>query len=444
MQPGDIVAKVRAAGIVGAGGAGFPTHVKLGARVDTVIANGAECEPLLRVDQQLMARFADDLVRGMVLAREATGAQRAVIALKRKYHDAEDALRAALGRSGVELFLLDNFYPAGDEQTLVAEVTGRTIPEGGIPLAAKVVVSNVSTLMQVAAAVDRDEPVVDRWVTVTGAVRQPVTVACPVGTPVAALIARAGGSTLPDGQWVYLAGGPMMGSVQTDTTRPVSKTDGGIIVLPADHYLVRKKELSFAQQAKKARSSCVQCVACTDVCPRYLLGHGLKPHVVMRAIGYGVNLSDDILKMVFLCCECGACTYYGCPMDLTPGAINSALKKQLAAKGVRGPQGKEAPAPSDLRPLRKLPVKRLISRLHLGEYDVPAPLDETPLAVREVVIPLKQHVGMPAQATVSKGATVARGEVIGEIPADQLGARVHASIDGTVSAVTAGAVTIRK
>ncbi|HNW93649.1 MAG TPA: SLBB domain-containing protein [bacterium] len=442
MRATDIVARVRAAGIVGAGGAGFPTHVKLGATVDTVIANGAECEPLLRVDQQLMVRDAALLVRGMVLAREATGAPRAVIALKRKYHAAEHALRAALGSSGVELFLLDNFYPAGDEQTLVNEVTGRTIPEGGIPLAAKVVVSNVCTLTQIARAVDDGEPVVDRWVTVTGAVAQPGTFCCPVGTPVSALIARAGGSTLPAGQWVYLAGGPMMGSVQSDVSRPVGKTDGGIVVLPADHYLVRKKQLSFLQQAKKARTACVQCVACTDVCPRRLLGHNLKPHVIMRAIGYGVHLSDETLRMAFLCCECGACTYFGCPMDLTPGAINSAIKRELAARGVKGPQGTAAPELSPLRKFRKIPVKRLISRLQLGAYDVDAPMADAPLTVPAVTIPLKQHVGAPAQATVTAGAAVTRGQVIGEIPEGKLAARVHASITGTITSVSATAVTI--
>lgn len=443
MRAAEIVARVREAGIVGAGGAGFPTHVKLGAAVDTVIANGAECEPLLRVDQQLMVRDAALLVRGLVLAREATGATRAIIALKRKYHDAEQALRDALGSSGVELYLLENFYPAGDEQTLVGEVLGRTIPEGGIPLAARVVVSNVSTLMQIARAVDDGVPVTDRWVTVAGAVARPGTFLCPVGTPVSALIAQAGGSTLPDGQWVYLAGGPMMGSVQTDTARPISKTDGGIVLLPADHYLVRKKNLSFIQQAKKARTACVQCVACTDVCPRYLLGHKLKPHVIMRAIGYGVHLTDETLKMAFLCCECGACTYFGCPMDLTPGAINSALKKELAARGVKGPQGGAAPEMSPLRKMRKIPVKRLISRLNLGQYDVDAPIAEAPVAVREVRILLKQHVGAPAQATVRKGDRVKRGAVIGEIPEGQLGARVHASIDGTVSSVSATDIVIK-
>ena len=147
----EIIERVKAAGIVGAGGAGFPTHVKLGASVDTVIANGAECEPMLCADQHVMARYPGEVVAGLRLAMTATGAERGIIALKREYKAAIDALAKAIaGQSDLELFLMDSFYPAGDEYILVYDAVGRLVPEGGIPLEVGVVVQNVGTLLQIA------------------------------------------------------------------------------------------------------------------------------------------------------------------------------------------------------------------------------------------------------------------------------------------------------
>jgi len=436
-----IVARAREAGIVGAGGAGFPTHVKLAANVDTVIGNGAECEPLLRVDQQLMAIEPEAVVKGLALAREATGAQRAILALKRKYHDALQALRAPAADFGVEIFPLDNFYPAGDEITLIREVIDRSIPAGQIPLAGQTVVSNVGTLYNLAMADSAQTPVTHRWVTVAGAVKTPQTFIAPIGISISELIRAAGGASVE--RWVYLAGGPMMGSVQTNLERTLAKTDSGIIVLPEDHYLIKKKRLSFSKMAKKARTVCVQCVACTDVCPRYLLGHDLRPHVIMRQVGYGMQLDAETLRSVFLCCECGACTYFACPMDLSPGAINGYLKRELASQGIRGPQGTSEPPASLLREFRKIPVKRLISRLHLGHYDLPAPLLPEPLKPKLVRLALQQHIGSPAEPVVEKGTKVKTGDLIAEIPVDKLGARLHASIDGMVNRVTKQFIEIK-
>ena len=163
----DIVEKVKAAGVVGAGGAGFPTHVKLSATVDTVIANGAECEPLLHADQHLMARYPEVIVRGLRLAMQATGAERGIVALKAEYEEATAALQRALdGNDKVSLHLLGNFYPSGDEFVLVYDVLARVVPEGGIPLEVGVVVNNVGTLFNVARAAE-DISVTHRYLTVT-------------------------------------------------------------------------------------------------------------------------------------------------------------------------------------------------------------------------------------------------------------------------------------
>ena len=253
----DVVASVRANGVVGAGGAGFPTHVKLAAKADTVIANGAECEPLLACDQTLMARQAGEVVAGLRLAMEATGAAQGIIALKAEYKEAVAALRSALQGAGgdpaLRLHFLEPVYPAGDEFVLVREVLGRSVPEGGIPPNVGVVVQNVATLANIAAAV-RGKPVTHRWITVAGEVNEPRTVLAPVGTPIADLIERAGGlrgvagnggatrtaSLSAQGDLAVVTGGPMMGKIAWDVGQPVARTTSGVIVLKRKSAVVRQ------------------------------------------------------------------------------------------------------------------------------------------------------------------------------------------------------------
>ena len=188
----NLLGLVEQAGVVGAGGAGFPTHVKLKAQADTVIINGAECEPLLRVDQQLMALRAGDLLDALDLLVEQVGASQGVVALKEHYHAAVEALERELSRHPrLRIHRMGAFYPAGDEQVIVYEVTGRVVPEGGIPLNVGVVVSNVETALNVLAAVRHQAPVIEKYVTLTGAVRTPKTVKVPLGITVAEALALA-------------------------------------------------------------------------------------------------------------------------------------------------------------------------------------------------------------------------------------------------------------
>ncbi|MCX6356357.1 MAG: SLBB domain-containing protein [Candidatus Aureabacteria bacterium] len=263
----NIVDQVRRAGVVGAGGAGFPAWKKMSARAEFVVANGSECEPLIRVDQQLMTVFAGEVVEGMKLVMQATGARKGVIALKEKYHKAVIALQGCPGRDGIEIHRLENYYPAGDEQALVCDVLGRVVPEGGIPLDIGVVVQNVGTLINIARSV-RGEAVTHRWLTVAGAVRKPATLLAPVGASVADLLAAAGGVTATP--YVVLDGGPMMGA---EAGGAVKKTTTSLIVLPADHKVIRYKRKPLELDVKSARSACEGCRFCTDMCPRFLLGH---------------------------------------------------------------------------------------------------------------------------------------------------------------------------
>ncbi|SMC36200.1 SLBB domain-containing protein, partial [Sporomusa malonica] len=208
----DIVTNVKTAGVVGAGGAGFPTHVKLAAKADIYIVNAAECEPMLRTDQQLAARYPELLLQGLTQAMEATGAKEGIIALKAKYQAAIKALEPLLPPQ-IRIEILRDIYPAGDEVITIWLTTGRRVPPGGIPLHIGVVVNNVQTLINVAKAM-QGEAVTTKTLTVTGAVKSPVTVTVPIGTAMAEVLALAGGATCA--QPAYIDGGPMMGKVMTD------------------------------------------------------------------------------------------------------------------------------------------------------------------------------------------------------------------------------------
>lgn len=189
----DLLEKIMAAGIVGCGGAGFPTHAKLNCTVEYLIVNAAECEPLLRTDRYLMLNRAPEIVSAMELVAETVKARKLYIALKETYTDEIASLNAAIAakNSRVEIFPLKNFYPAGDEQIMVLEVTGRTVPPGGIPLDVGAVVSNTATMCGIYDA-SRDIPFTDKYLTVTGAVAHPMIVKAPLGTSFRECIEQAG------------------------------------------------------------------------------------------------------------------------------------------------------------------------------------------------------------------------------------------------------------
>ena len=438
----DILETIKEAGVVGAGGAGFPTHVKLVCRAEIVIANGAECEPLLNVDQYAMRDFADEIVAGLNAAMQATGAKRGVICTKEHYHDAVESLqRAVQGKDGISLKLMKSTYPAGDEQVMVYEVTGKVVPTGGLPIDASAVVLNVTTLCNIHRAM-QGIPVTNKSVTVTGEVSSPVTLEVPIGTSYQTLIDRAGGPKQSDG-FVALIGGPCMGALESDWSKPVTKTTGGIIVLRADHPLVATKTDDFARDVKLAKAVCCQCSLCTQMCPRNALGLKVEPHKAMRAAANndGALLGD--VNGVFSCCNCGLCTYYACNFGLNPAAMMTRMKEGLSRAGVK-PEKKIAYPVDAGYHLTKLPVYRLESRMDMARFEANAPLVREELAVSGVTIPLKMHIGAPAEPAVSVGARVKRGDLIARIPEGKMGANVHASIDGTAAAVDGQSIRIER
>lgn len=435
----EISTKVRSAGVVGAGGAGFPTHVKLDAKAEIYLVNGAECEPMLRTDQQLAAKYPELLIRGLMYGMKATGAKEGIIALKAKYQPAIKALTPLLPK-GVRIEILRDVYPAGDEVITIWMATGRRVPPGGIPLNIGVVVNNVQTMMNVAKAMD-GEAVTTRTLTVTGAVRSPLTVTVPIGTPLSELLALAGGPTCDP--VAFIDGGPMMGKIVHDLSSPVTKTTGGLIALPADHLVVGRKEKSMQSVLRTAKTICEQCSYCTELCPRHLIGHELSPHLIVRSTNYNYLGDPKVICSALTCSECGVCEAYACILGISPKQINVALKQQLREKGIRyqGELKNEDPMAEN----RLVPMSRLVSRLNLKPWYPPEALLLPEIYMpKRVSILLKQHVGAPSVPVVKVGDSVKKGQLIAEIAKDALGAQLHASIDGTVEQITPQAIIIKQ
>ncbi len=428
----NLADQVKQAGVVGAGGGGFPTHVKLAAKADTVIANGAECEPLLHKDAIIMETNAAEMVKGMQLAMEAVGAKEGVVGIKAKKKHAVEAVQAACQGTSVRVQLLGDYYPAGDEYDLVYAVTRRLIPPGGIPINVGVVVNNVETFVNIAAAAT-GKPVTTKLVTIAGAVNSPVTLRVPIGTTYRDVLPAAGGLTTDDP--VLVIGGLMMGQTTDDLDTPITKTATGVVILPREHHVIQRKLKPPKAQAQIGKSACDQCRYCTEYCPRYLLGYAVEPHQVMRSLAFTATGAEYWNQWAALCCSCGLCTLYACPEELFPKEACDDSKSEMRRAGLKW-TGPTEVKPHPMHEGRRVPIKTLTRKLQVQQYDQPAPLRQESLTPARLVLPLKQSAGSPCMPKVNAGARVSAGQVIGEPAEKALGALLHAPMNGTVSEVT--------
>lgn len=437
----EIVRAVREAGVVGAGGAGFPAHVKLEADAEYVLANGAECEPLLHKDAELTETYVDQVLRGMEFSMQATGADKAIFGIKAKRTRTVALLEEATKSKKIKVQLFGDYYPAGDEFVLVYECTGRLIPPGGIPLQVGTVVHNSETLYNIAEAVE-GRSVTRKILTIAGEVATPMSMAVPVGITLREAIDIAGGPTTHD--YSVFVGGLMMGKLVEDLSQPVTKTTGGLIVLPTSHRLVQRVLTPNKAMHRIGKSACDQCSYCTEFCPRYLLGYDVQPHKVMRTLGFTASGKHNWSKWADLCCACGLCTLYSCPEDLFPKeACDQAIadRKDAGLERWLGPSTEVKAHPMEGG--RHVPLKALMQKLGVTSYNVPAPWHDIDYEARKVTLPLSQHVGTPSEAVVRAGDKVRAGQLVADIPEGKLGARIHSSIEGTVTTVN-GAVIIEK
>jgi Na+-translocating ferredoxin:NAD+ oxidoreductase RnfC subunit len=399
----------------------------MSAKAETFLVNAAECEPLLHKDKELLLHHAPEMLKGLRICMERVGARRSVIGIKSKYEEVIQALQTQVPND-VEVFPLSDTYPAGDEFILVYDVTGRVIPPGRLPLDVGSVVSNVETLINVGVGL----PVTHKYLTVAGAVHNPVTLRVPVGISIGECIAAAGGATVPE--IAVLMGGSMMGRLAPSLEEPVTKTTGGLIVLPSGHMLIARYRRPWAHADRIGKSACDQCSFCTELCPRHLLGHPIEPHQAMRALMFAPE-KDRMIAGTLYCCECNICSLIACPEDLDPKDA-CVQDKPIARQHGLGWKGK----PEDIRPHplfneRRTPIRRLMAKLGLLSFRNTGPLVDVSLKPQRVLLPLRQHVGAPSVPVVRPGQKVRAGELVASPPKGKLGANIHASINGRVQAV---------
>ena len=439
MKIEDLKSLLRENGIVGAGGAGFPTYAKLDKRADTLILNCAECEPLLRLHRQVLKMFTHEILSTLSLIAKTVEADNVYVGVKGSYKRTVEAINAELESfPNIKVCKLPEVYPAGDEVVLTYEATGRVVPAGEIPLSVGVTVLNVETVYNIYRAM-QNLPVTHKYVTVTGEVASPVTVYAPIGTSVRDLIKFAGGVTAEN--TAIILGGPMMGNLGSEAD-VVTKTTNAVLVLPENLPLVQKKLSKTAIDMKRAMSACCQCSYCTSLCPRNLLGHPIDPSAFMYAASNGItNDASPYLNSAF-CSGCGLCEMYSCGQGLSPRMLLTACKNSLRAKAVKPPKSPEMHFVDNARPNRMIPLSRLRSRLGLNPYNKSAPVSEKDIKVKKLKILLSQHIGAPATAIVSKGDKVEAGQIIAAAAENALSVNIHASLSGTVAEVNNKSITI--
>ena len=431
------------AGIVGAGGAGFPTHVKFSDKVKQIVVNAAECEPLMMVDHHILEHHLQALVDTLNILIDSMGADEAIIGIKGKnMHLLDTKILASLEGTKVKVKEIPDIYPAGDEVVLTYETTGKIIPEGSIPVMVGVMVINVETVYNIHKALG-GAPVTEKYITIGGDTKEDITVKAPVGMKISELLSVCGYGDL-EGKAV-VNGGPMMGKLVDLENDTVTKTTKGLLIFPETHSIIQRKRMPMSMTLKRASAACCNCHMCSDVCPRNLLGYDINVHKTLRAASHSEVQDTEAFLQSALCCGCGVCTVIGCQQMLDPQKISMEVKGLLGKHGLKRKNNK---APEKVRPERSsrlVSSSLLIDRLGIRKYVKPSVerryIDFDPA---EVYIELKQHVGAPAAALVKKGDKVSAGDVIAKTPDGSLGTTMHASINGTVSEVNDRFIIISK
>lgn len=416
-------------GVVGAGGAGFPSYAKLNEKADTIILNCAECEPLLKLHRQVMAEYAYEILYALNEVKQATGAKEVIIAIKPNYKQAIQAIEEVISSfEGARIGLLPPVYPSGDEVVTIYEVTGRVVPAGKLPIEVGCIVYNVETMLNAYYAITQNKPVTHKYCTVTGAVKNPVTLKLPLGMKVSEVIKMAGGATIED--YEIVSGGPMTGRL-TSESDVVTKTSNAYIILPPSHFVVQKKKANTQVSVNRAMSACCHCGMCTSLCSRHMLGYPIDPTSFMNALSAGATGNIEPYLNTFFCSACGLCEMYSCFQNLNAQTLISVFKGGMRKGGVKMPEVQMAPV-DPLRSQKLVSHARLTARLGLTQYNKSAPLNEEEPQVKQVKIMLSQHIGAPSECIVKKGDKVTIGQVIGKASDDKLGVNIHSSVNGTV------------
>ncbi len=431
---------IKTAGVVGAGGAGFPSYAKIADGVDTVIINGAECESLLYTDLALLTHELRQIVEGIDALVANVKAERGLLCVKE--HTAEtlslfDGQR--LGKS-VAVKVLPNVYPMGDEISLIYEATGRQVKAGSLPISVGVIVFNVETVSNIREAIRHRVAVTHKWLTVGGDIKKSVVVYVPVGMYVKELFTKLGIS-VPETHAV-IDGGPAMGKIIDYENAVITKTTKGLLLLPKTLPIVMSKITSLETQVRRGTSACCQCTRCTDLCPRNQLGYPLEPHKLVRIAAGSASVDARIFASATLCCGCGICEHAACSQGISPRAMIFKLKAELAKEKARYISD-EAVHARDTRGYRMISSERWKSIIGVTAYDRHAELLKKDFAPSKVEILMRAHIGSASVPCVAVGDPVYAGELIAEA-GEGLSLPQYASIAGVCTYVDENKIIIER
>ena len=420
---------MREFGIVGAGGAGFPSYAKLAEGADLLLINGSECEPLLYTDYVILKNEMSLVLSGISAVLSHTKIPKSMLCIK-----AHTAKRLALAdgeRLADKIFVrvLPDVYPIGDEISLIYEAAGRLVKPGKLPITEGVIVYNVETMYNLARAIRFSEPVTKKWLTVGGDIKSPTVIKVPIGTKISDIF-RALDITVPEG-YTVLDGGPSMGKVINPATYAVTKTTKGILVLPDYTQAIISKKINDKMAVARAETACCQCTRCTDMCPRNMLGYPLEPHKMVRTAMGAAEVMPIMVLSATLCCGCGVCESLACSQGISPRAVIANYKGVLAKNKLRFNLDGEYETRAE-REYRMIPSDKWESILGVRKFDTVADFGGEMTEFSRVEIPLSRHIGAPSIPTVSDKDTVMEGEMVAKA-ADGLSLPQHASISGRVT-----------
>ncbi len=420
-------------GIVGAGGAGFPSFGKLTDGASFLLINAVECEPLMYTDLTLCDEKLDDIVTGMRAVMEFANIPEGLLCIKdyRALHlGLQDGQVLA---EGIRVKHVPNVYPMGDEINLIYTATGRLVQPGHLPISQGIIVYNSETVYNIGLAVRHDQPVVEKWLTIGGNVPEVLCVRVPIGMKVTDLLKQMN-VVIPENH-VVIDGGPSMGNIINVKNAVVTKTTKALLILPDDIRAVTGKLRTMNENLRMAASTCCQCTRCTDMCPRHLLGFPLEPHKMVRATLSTAQITPELVLSANLCCACDICGTFACCQGISPMQVIKEFKAILGKHKVRymaDPDDHFEVNPD--RPYRMLNSQKWKDMLGVTRFDRYPTYIEKPVVAKHVEIKMSQHIGSPSMPIVAVGDTVTAGQMIAAA-GNGLSVPQYASIAGKVTFV---------
>ena len=436
----DLKELMKESGIVGAGGAGFPSYAKLADGADTLVINGAECEPLLYTDYILLLKEMPMVLAGIAATIEYAKIPRALLCVKEHTAKRLKLIDGTKLADKIILKTLPDVYPMGDEIGLIYQATQRVVKPGNLPISAGVIVYNVETMYNVGAALKFSTKLTMKWLTIAGDVPEAIVTRVPIGTPIADVLERHD-IVVPEGYSV-VDGGPSMGKVIDHETAVVTKTTKGLLILPNSIPAMESKFIDGAKSIARAETACCQCTRCTDMCPRHLLGYPLEPHKMVRTAKGAAEVLPEMVLTATLCCGCGVCETLACCQGISPRAVINEYKALLGKNKMRY-VAKNDVEPAEEREYRMIPSERWASVLGVAKYDkLPKYVGED-CDFSRVEIYLRQHIGAPSVAIVKDGDRVEKGDKIAD-SAEGLSLPQYASVSGIVTVCDGTKIRIDK